>query len=124
MQSARLSHLPIDGIPAEEPILRPLLGGSTERVDESTSPESCPERDGNTVSIRTVAFWLLLSIALCIVCTSFTFGKDIPPYLVIVAVAVAFPLCLIAFQSTGETDTVPSNGLSKAPRRRLIPQVC
>ncbi|KUJ14031.1 OPT superfamily oligopeptide transporter [Mollisia scopiformis] len=46
--------------------------------------------------------------------TYLVFGREIPLYLIVTAVAIAFPLCLVVIQSTGETDTVPLNSLSNA----------
>lgn len=111
------SYRPINVMPASDPINRPLLGESATAADDTTGHTSCRE----TVSARMVAIWMLISTSLCIVFTFLVFGQDIRLQVVNVAVALAFPFCLISIQSTGETDTVPSNALSKASPQHRIP---
>jgi uncharacterized oligopeptide transporter (OPT) family protein len=57
-------------------------------------------------------YLLTSSILLCMFCTYMVFGQETRLHFIFISVALAFPLCLIVIQSTGETDTPPANGLS------------
>ena len=101
----------------EHPSMASLTGESTP-CDSSTpllDPALHQVRDNNIVSNQKILYWLLLSTFLCAICTYLVFHQEIPLFLIVTAVAIAFPLCLVVIQSTGETDTVPSNSLSKFP---------
>ncbi len=66
-----------------------------------------------TIAKNQLLCWLLSSTTLYACCTYFVFGKDISVFLIIMAITIAPPLCLVVIQSVGETDTVPSNSISK-----------
>jgi uncharacterized oligopeptide transporter (OPT) family protein len=105
-----------------DPIEEPLLRQSTIREDahESSDTDQAKVVEG-IVSSRMILLLFVISIALCIICTWYVFGDEVSLYLVVVAVVVTLPLCLVVIQSSGETDSVPSNVLSKLfePTRRL-----
>ncbi|KAH6635093.1 OPT oligopeptide transporter protein-domain-containing protein [Chaetomium sp. MPI-SDFR-AT-0129] len=67
---------------------------------------------GQLISSQAIFVSMVISTSLCLVCTLGVFGKEISFQLVILAVAIAFPLCVIIMQSVGETDTAPTMSLS------------
>ncbi|TVY82943.1 Uncharacterized protein LSUE1_G003143 [Lachnellula suecica] len=81
---------------------RPLVRESTpcDSITPLLDPILHQTRGNHVVSSRTVLYWLLLSTSLCAICTHLVFGREIPLYLIVTAVAIAFPLCLVAIQST------------------------
>ena len=99
----------------EHPSLQPLLGSTLpyDGAETGSRQPSWESRDNNIVSRRAVIYWLMGSTCLCLVCTFLVFRQEIPVHIVILAISIAFPLCIVVMQSTGETDTVPSNALGK-----------
>jgi hypothetical protein len=96
------------------PIEQPLLGQSTTQVDDHESSDAGKAKKGEgIVPNRVILLLFVCSIGLCIICTWYVFGDEVSLYLVVVAVAITLPLCLVVIQSSGETDSVPSNALSK-----------
>ncbi|KAI0811537.1 OPT oligopeptide transporter protein-domain-containing protein [Xylaria sp. FL0064] len=75
------------------------------------APGDIHRTDGIT-SGTTISAWLIGSSILCIVLTSLSFPNEVSGYTVAVAIALAFPFCLIILQCTGETDTAPSSSIS------------
>ncbi|AEO66440.1 uncharacterized protein THITE_2143998 [Thermothielavioides terrestris NRRL 8126] len=87
-----------------------LLGDAVVRHVLSSAKPS--DAAGQLVSRQAILLCMAISISLCLVCTLVVFGGEIPFHLVILAVVIAFPLCLIIIQSVGETDTAPTMSLS------------
>ncbi|KAK4146101.1 OPT oligopeptide transporter protein-domain-containing protein [Dichotomopilus funicola] len=85
-------------------VVRHDNGGSTKPSDSDTA--------GQLISSQAIFVSMVISTSLCLVCTLGVFGKEISFQLVILAVAIAFPLCVIIMQSVGETDTAPTMSLS------------
>lgn len=98
------------GDDTREPLLSPVRV-STHSID-NVMLQRGQGRNDNLVSAQVILFWLLSSTGLCVACTWMVFGRDLIFYISLLAVALAFPLCLIVIQSTGETDSAPSNHLS------------
>jgi uncharacterized oligopeptide transporter (OPT) family protein len=111
------SQPPLGDHSNEHPRIGPPIGENTP-CDSNTpllDPALHQTQNNNVVSSRTVLYWLMISTSLCAICTYLVFGQEIPLSLIVTAIAIAFPLCLVVIQSTGETDTVPSNSLSEFP---------
>ena len=95
-----------------DPGMEPLIG---EPVSESCdiTRVNQPAEGKDLVSGRFAFNWFLGSTLLCVICTFMVFRQEIPIYVDIVSITISFPLCLIVIQSAGETDTIPSNSLSR-----------
>ncbi|KAI1500438.1 OPT oligopeptide transporter protein-domain-containing protein [Biscogniauxia marginata] len=94
---------------------QPLLTGRNDSGGSlSSNVQTLMSRGNGLVSNKAIVIWLLGSCSLCLVCTSVVFRSDVLVHLIIFAVVLAMPLCFIVMQSSGETDTVPSNSLSNA----------
>ena len=101
----------------EDPSLQHLIEertGSNGGMD-TTSSSKRQNQQNHLVSSKAMLCWLLGSTSLCVISTWVVFQQEIRVYFVITAVAIGFPLCLIVIQSAGETDAVPSSGLSEFP---------
>jgi uncharacterized oligopeptide transporter (OPT) family protein len=99
----------------DDPSCQPLLEEPISDNDDDLETINSllqPTQADNIVSNKAILYWSLGSTFLCVVCTYLVFRLEIPVYAIIVAVAVAFPLCFIVIQSAGETDTIPSISLS------------
>ena len=97
----------------DHPSLQPLVADA--RTDDNNVAVVDRNRQNrNLISTKVITCWFAGSTLLCIACTSLIFRHELALYLIILAVAISFPLCLIVIQSTGETDTAPSNSLSES----------
>ncbi|KAI0114144.1 OPT oligopeptide transporter protein-domain-containing protein [Nemania sp. FL0031] len=102
--SATNSHSPSDGS-ENDPSQQPLLS-------ENHPAPGDLNRTNGIISGKAISIWLVGSSILCTFLTFLSFPNEVPGYTVVVAIALAFPLCLIVLQCTGETDTAPSNSIS------------
>jgi hypothetical protein len=102
---------------------QPLLGETISDAGNATVEEGGQVGLGQSSQLpptKTIIFWAIASTALCVGCTHFVFHQLIPVYATILAVALTLPLCLVVIQTTGDTDTIPSNSLSKPWHKRLF----
>ncbi|KAK6515698.1 hypothetical protein TWF281_004290 [Arthrobotrys megalospora] len=82
----------------------------TQNADSDDEEEDAPREE--QISAGTFAIALFVSTVLCILTIRYTFPQ-VPMYLTIVSLGVAFVLSVIAARALGQTDLNPVSGISK-----------
>jgi len=93
---------------AQQPHGEDWEAGSEE--DEKHELDAPPDQQ---ISDRVVAIGLILSIAFCVACIHFVFGKLVPLYATVTSVFMALVLSIMGVRALGETDLNPVSGISK-----------